>query len=137
MTSFPFSSILVPQPRVEVTTLHGSAPFYAGSALTLRCSVQVDVTVDVQHRVTLTWLRSGTAIMSNDRITISNLTQLSPHTYEAILDLNPLSSTSDTGTYACQVAVSPGPVIAHVQGARQIDTEAILVQGILCQMALI
>lgn len=114
-----------------VTTAVGSAPFYAGSTLTLRCSVQVDVTVDILHSVTLTWLRSGTAIRSNNRITMSNLTQLTPYTHEATLDLSPLS-ISDTGTFACQVTVSLDPAITHVLGASQTYTEAIIVQSNLC-----
>lgn len=124
-----FSLCTVPHPRVEVTTLLGSPPFYAGSALTLRCSVQVDVTVDIPYRVTLAWLKSGTPISSNNRTAISNATQMSPYTYESTLGLNPLSSTSDTGTYTCQVEVTAGPAMAHILGSTQRDTESILVQG--------
>ena len=121
--------ITVPQPRVEVTAFPGGVLFYAGSELTLRCSIEIDVAVDIPFTVSVTWLKSGSVISSNDRTAISNVTQLSPYIYEGSLVLDPLSSTSDTGIYMCQVAVSPVSAELLVQGVSQAGMETVTVQG--------
>lgn len=113
---------------VEVTALSGSGPFYAGSALTIGCTIEIDASVDVPYMLTVTWLKSRVPISSDDRTTISNVTQLSSYRHEATLSLNPLRSTSDTGTYSCQVVVHSSSSL--VQGASHTDMEAITIQGI-------
>ena len=123
-----YHSPTVPQPMVEVTSLT-SAPFYAGSALTLRCAIEVDSAVDIPYSITVTWLKSRSVISSSDHTTISDVTQLSPHRHEATLTLNPLRSGLDTGTYTCQVTVNPESPSPSVQGSSQVDTETITVQG--------
>lgn len=112
-----------------MTALHGSGPFFAGSALTLRCAVEVDAAVDIPYTVTVVWLKSGESIGSNDHTTVSNVMQLSSYTYETTLNLNPLSSTSDTGTYTCQAAVNPTSPSPLVQGHTQADLLTIIIQG--------
>lgn len=119
----------VPRPRVEVSAVLGSIPFYAGSALTLSCSVEVDASVDIQYSVTLLWLKSGATISSDVRRMTSNVTQMSPYIYGASLALNPLSTTSDTGIYTCQANIIPGSAEFLVQGASHTDMETITVQG--------
>ena len=113
-----------------MTTLLSSAPFYAGSALTLRCDIEISEAVDIPYTVAVTWLKSGSQIIGSDeRTTISNVTQLSPYTYEASIGLNPLSITFDTGSYTCQVVVSPGSSVSLVQRASQTDMLTLTVQG--------
>ena len=124
-----YHSAVVPPPRVDVTTLPGSGPFYAGSALTLRCVIGIDAVVDIPYTITVMWLKSGRVIGNNARTTISNVTQLSSSMHESRLDLRPLSSTSDTGTYTCQVAVNSASSVFLVLGANQADMETINVQG--------
>lgn len=123
-------SATVPQPRVEVTTLRSSSPLYAGSGLTLTCAVEIDASVDIPYTLTVTWLKSGAIINSNDRTTISNITRLSSFSFDSRLSFNPLSSASDSGTYTCQVSLSPESPFTLVQGASQTDVETITVQGI-------
>ena len=113
-----------------MTTPFDSPPFYAGSTLTLRCSVQIDAAIDVPHLVSLVWLKSGATISSDARTTISNVTQLSPSMHDATLVLNPLSRTLDSGTYSCQVSLDPELALPTVQGAIQTDTENVVVQGV-------
>ena len=124
-----YPSAAVPPPRVDVTTLPGSGPFYAGSALTLRCAVDIDLLVDIPYMITVMWLKSGRVIGNNERTTISNVTQLSSSMHETSLGLRPLSSTSDTGTYTCQVAVNSISSQFLVLGANQADMETVNVQG--------
>ena len=119
----------VPQPRVEVTTLHSSTPLYAGSSLTLRCTIEVDASVDIPYTIAVRWSKSGAGIGNNARVTVSNITQLSSLSYESRLNFNPLSSTLDAGTYVCHVEVSPESSLLLVRRASQTDAEAITVQG--------
>ena len=119
--------LTVPSPTVEVTRTPTSGPFYAGCTLSLRCAVTVDASVDTPYVVSVMWLRSGVSIGNSDRIPISNVTQLSSYSYTARLGFNPLSSTEDTGTYTCQVVISPASVF--VQQVTQSGTERITVQG--------
>lgn len=128
MTSFSNFST-VPQPRVEVTTFHGTTPIYAGSSLILRCNVEVDRAIDIPYTVAIMWLKSGAAISSSIRASISSVAQLSPNnTYEARLTLNPLSTVLDTGVYTCQTTVSPVASLL-VQGASHTASQTVTVQG--------
>lgn len=125
--------VLAPPPVVDVTT-QNTSPFYAGSALTLRCTAEIDISVDVSYMVEVEWLKSGELLESNDHTTISNVTQLSSHHYEATLHLNPLSKTLHTASYSCKVTASPDTSL--VQGAMQTGVKTITVQGYYLQAKL-
>lgn len=120
---------LVPPPRVEVTKFHTSTPLYAGSALTLRCTAEVNAAVDAAYVTRFMWRKSGRVLSSNNYTSISNVTQLSSNKFEAMLVLNPLSSTLSIGTYTCQVVVSPDMSLPLLQGASQTEMEIVTVQG--------
>lgn len=124
-----YSNCAVPPPRVTVSTQPGSIPFYAGSTFSLFCNAEVNASVDIAYIAAIVWLKSGAEISSDSRRIISNITQLSPHTYQSSLVLSPLSSTSDTGTYTCRANISPAPTELLVQGTTQMDMEVITVQG--------
>jgi len=114
---------------VDVNTIPGSGPFYAGSALSLRCIVEVGVTLDIPYFVTVEWLKSGLTLGSDGRRTISNTTEVSAYVHESTLVLNPLSSQLDTGSYACQVAVGPILSSVFVRGVGLASMEAVIVQS--------
>ena len=122
-------SFLVPQPSVEVSTFPESGPFYAGSALSLRCAIGIDSVVDIPHLVTVEWLKSGTALGSSDRVSTSNITQLSPLSYSASVNVNPLSVTVDSGVYSCRATVNANPPLLNVQRAIHYDTQTVTVQS--------
>ena len=119
----------MPQPRVEVSTLPESGPFYAGSDLTLRCMIEIDSTVDVPYLVTVQWQRSGVVLSNSERVTVSNVTQQSSYMYLASVDLNPLSATSDVGMYTCHAVVDANPPLMYIQQAIHSDTETVTVQS--------
>ena len=115
---------------MEVTTpLNDGTPIYAGSSLTLSCGVEIDFSVDIPYRVSVTWLKSGNILVPSSRVTISNVSDLSLYQHEATLSVSPLSSVSDTGTYTCQATASPVSASGFIQGATQSDVETITVQG--------
>ena len=108
---------------------HDSTPFYAGRSLTMECFVLVDVSVDIPYRITYSWLRSGLTLNADDRIEISNVTQNRLYSYAATLMINPISKTTDTGTYTCSVVIHPNSTEIEVQGSSQSDTESIIIEG--------
>ena len=122
-------TFLVPQPAVEISTFPESGPFYAGSDLSLLCTFQILPVVDIPYTVRVDWQKSGMVLIGNDRVSVSNVTQLSTHMYLASVDLNPLSITSDTDVYTCRVTVDAKPSLLHVQRAVHSDSGAITVQS--------
>ena len=119
----------MPQPTVEVSTFPESGPFYAGSGLSLRCTIEIDSVVDVPYIVIIEWLKLGEMLSSNEYVSVSNITQLSSYLYEASVNLSPLSITSDTGIYTCQVTIDPNPPLLYVQMAMHFDTETVSIQS--------
>ena len=124
-----FSPTLVPQPTVEVSALPDSGPLYAGSNVSLKCTIEIDSVVDVPYLVTVEWQKSGAILSSNDRVSVSNITQQSSYLYQASVQLNPLSVTADSGMYTCRVTVDSNPRLLYIQRAIQSDAETITVQS--------
>lgn len=110
-------------------TIPEGGPYYAGSNLSLRCIIQVDPVVDIPYDVTAEWRKSGAVLGSDDRISVSNLTQQSSYTYLSNVNFNPLSSTSDMGIYTCHVTVDANPPLMHVRSIIHSDTEMLTVQS--------
>ena len=131
-------TFLVPQPTVEVSTFPESGPFYAGSDLSLLCTIQILTVVGVPYAVRVDWQKSGVVLTGNDRVSVSNVTQLSTHMYLASVDLNPLSITSDTAVYTCRVTIDANPPLAHVQRAVQSESVYVTVQSkfMVCKVSL-
>ena len=129
LLTFPFFNFPVPQPTVEVSTFPESGPFYAGSDLSLRCLFEINSAVDIPYTVTVDWLKSGAVLSGDDRVFVSNVTQLSSNLYLTSVDLNPLSSSSDTGTYTCRVTADANPPLLHIQRAVHSVTNTITVQS--------
>lgn len=124
-----FSSTLVPRPMIEISTIPENGPYYAGSTLSLRCSIEVDSALDVPYLVNVEWLKSGTMLRSDGRVSISNVTQQSSRLYLTSVDLSPLSVTLDTGMYTCRVMVDTDPPMLYVQRIVHSDMEAITSQS--------
>ena len=100
----------VPVPTVEIIP-PGVANTYAGSQLTLTCSIVLDSTLfpalgDLV--VTGVWTRTGSVIPSSDgHITVSPLSQQGiTTTFSSTVMFNTLR-TSDEGTYTCEATVVP------------------------------
>ena len=129
MIIFSSSSTLVPRPTVEISTVPESGPFYAGSGLSLRCTIEVDSVLDVPYLVNVEWLKSGIMLRNDDRVSISNVTQQSLRLYLASVDLTSLSVTSDTGMYTCRAMVDTNPLMLYVQRIVHFDMEAVTPQS--------
>ena len=111
----------VPQPGVNVTLNH-TAPLYAGTGLTLTCTVTLDPNVDNGERVMTEW--SGLQDIPEERYSVTG-TSGSGSTYNGSLTISPLADQDD-GTYTCSVTVTGG---SNVQPATASDDVTITVMG--------
>ena len=129
-----FPSPLVPRPMIEISTVPESGPFYSGSGLSLRCTIEVDSALDVPYLVDVEWVKSGVTLRSDDRVSISNVSRqsMSSHLYLASVDFSTLSVTSDTGTYTCRVVVDTSPSLSYVQRIVHSNMEAVTPQSKNC-----
>ena len=119
----------VPQPTVNITP-NRTGVLYAGTPLTLTCSIQLNPAVDTTVMVTRTWSGPGSqAVSISSRVTVSNLVKRSENLYETTIEFGPLTTT-DTGDYECEATVAPDPqsqfVIMSTAGS---DMHSVTVQG--------
>ena len=103
-------------------TLNYTPPLYAGTGLTLTCTVTLDPYVDDGERVVIEW--SGPRDISSDRYSFTGASG-SGSTYTESLTISPLGDLDD-GTYTCTVTVIGG---SNVQQATASDDVTINVLG--------
>ena len=106
---------------MDITLIH-TAPLYAGTGLTLTCTVTLDPNVDNGERVMTEW--SGLQDISEGRYSVTG-TSGSGSTYTDSLTISPLADQDD-GTYTCTVTVTGG---SNVQQATASDDVTITVMG--------
>ena len=122
----------VPQPTVTITPIRTGIP-YAGTPLSLTCSIQLNPAVDTTVMVTRTWSGPGSQAVSNSsRVTVPNLVKTSDNLYVAAIQFIPLSTT-DSGNYECEATVTADPqsqfVIMSTAGS---NTHSVTVHGEYC-----
>ena len=94
---------LVPQPTVAVT-VNNTGTLYAGTGLTLTCTVTLDSSVDNREHVSIDWSR-----MPEERSTVSSVMRESDSSsYTASLTISPLADQDDDGTYTCTGTATGG-----------------------------
>ena len=94
---------LVPQPTVAVT-VNNTGTLYAGTGLTLTCTVTLDSSVDNSEHVSIDWSR-----MPEERSTVSPAMRVSDSSsYTGSLTISPLADQDDDGTYTCTGTVTGG-----------------------------
>ena len=103
-------------------TLNHTAPLYAGTGLTLTCTVTLDPNVDNGERVMTEW--SGLQDIPEERYSVTGASG-SGSTYTGSLTISPLADQDD-GSYTCTVTVTAG---SNVQQATATDDVTITVIG--------
>ena len=106
---------------MDVTLSH-TAPLYAGTGLTLTCTVTLDPNVDNGERVMTEW--SGLQDIPEERYSVTGASG-SGSTYTDSLTISPLADQDD-GTYTCTVTVTGG---SNVHQATASDDVTISVMG--------
>ena len=103
--SLPLSP--VPPPAVSVS-LNRSGTLFAGTDLTLTCTVTVDSSVNNDEAVSTHW--SGLDHIPPERYSVTNATRGSDGSYTGTLTISPLAEEDD-GTLSCTGTVTGGTEI--------------------------
>ena len=106
----------VPQPDVVITLSH-TPPLYAGTSLTLTCTVTLDPNVN-NERVVTEW--KGPRQIAGDRYSVAPATREADSSYNGSLVISPLTDQDD-GMYSCTVTVSGGANVQVVTATANID----------------
>ena len=105
-------------------TLSRIAPLYAGTSLTLTCTVALDPNVNNNERVVTEW--SGPQSVSEGQYSVTPAMRGSASSYAGSLVISPLADQNDNDTYTCTVTVTGG---TNVQPANNSDNVMITVLG--------
>ena len=119
----------VPQPTIFITPNH-TGVLYAGTPITLTCSIQLNPAVDTTVMVTRMWRGPGSQVVSNSsHITVSNLLKRLAFVYETTIEFDPLSTT-DSGNYVCEATVIQDSQSQFINRSRAgSDTHSVNIQG--------
>ena len=104
---------------MDVTLSH-TAPLYAGTGLTLTCTVTLDPNVDNDERVMTEW--SGLQDIQEERYSVTCANSTYTDSTSTSLTISPLADQDD-GTYTCTVTVTGG---SNVQQATASDDVTII-----------
>ena len=107
----------VPQPGVVITLSH-TPPLYAGTSLTLTCTVTLDPNVNNNERVVTEW--KGPRQLEGDRYSVTPAMRESDSSYNGSLAISPLTDQDD-GMYTCTVTVSGGANVQVVTATANIN----------------
>ena len=99
-------SLVVPSPNVEVTVPQ-SEPYLSGMFAELRCSISLDDAINSQTDVEVIWLKDGIQVDQTSRVQTLSAHLIGGSQYDALLQYNTLSSSSDSGDYVCVGTVFP------------------------------
>ena len=112
-------------------TLSHTAPLYAGTGLTLTCTVALDHNVDNGEQVMTEW--SGLQDIPEERYSVTGASG-SGSTYTGSLTISPLSDQDD-GTYTCNVTVTGGNNVQEASASHNIAVtgdNTVIILYIMC-----
>ena len=92
---------------MDVVSPH--TPTYAGSSLTLNCTITFSSFVDTSIEVSAVWKVNGNSIRSDERLLSVSPSEVSPGVYHSLLLFRPLGWLIDDGNYLCEVNVTSDP----------------------------
>ena len=96
---------------------------FAGTGLTLTCTVTVDPTVDSNKDVILVW--SGPRDIPGERYLVLMAANESDDSYTSNLIISPLAEEHDDGDYTCTVTISGGNYVLESIASDNISINAL------------
>ena len=128
----PFLS--VPAPSVEVS-IQQLEPYLAGMLAVLQCSITIDSAIDTPIDVAVLWQRNGEEFAETLRVQTFPPHLVTGSQYNAFLQFNTLSSSTDSGNYLCISSVSPGDA-DYILNSTQTTSFLLTVAGMLLCIAI-
>ena len=107
----PPPSLSVPQPDVVINLSPTGSLYYAGTSLTLTCTMALDPAVNNNENINIEW--SGLQSISEDRYTVSDIMRGSGSNYTATLIISPLAVQDDDVMITCTATVTGGTSAAN------------------------
>lgn len=120
----------VPTPSVEVS-IQQMEPYLAGMLAVLQCSITIDSAMDTPIDVAVMWQRNGEEVAETQRVQTFPPHLVAGSQFDALLQFNTLSSSSDSGNYLCITSVSPGDTAPFILNSTQTATYLLTVTGML------
>ena len=104
-------------------------PVYAGSSLTLTCTVLFTSAIDVQYSVNIAVTRSGNQL-NNNYTTVSPVVSFNAFTYQTTVEIDVVTQTHTSGVYTCTAVVMPNSPSPFVLSSTNSDSITITVEGL-------
>lgn len=99
-----FFYIVVPPPRLLVA--QSLTTIYAGSYLTINCSIELSKAVDTKIEFVVNWMRNGMRLTNQSHIMVQDIMSIGNSFYVSRIIFNPVQLVLDDGGYSCEVIAS-------------------------------
>ena len=128
LRSFLLQFLPVPAPNVE-TSIRQSEPYLAGMLVVLQCSITIDDAIDTPIDVAVMWQRNGERVTETLRVQTQPPRLVGGSQYDALLQFNTLSSSTDSANYMCISSVSPSDADVYISNSTQTSSILLTVTG--------
>ena len=122
------SLFAVPPPYLEISGPQSDANV-AGMPAELQCTIDFDDAVDTAVAVEVMWLINGMNMNGTVRRRVLEPVMMGDSRYQAILQYDTLSSTSDSGNYMCTATLYPTEATGYVTNVTRTATYTFTVIG--------
>ena len=123
-----FSLFTVPPPYLEISGPQSDS-IVAGMPAELQCAINFDDAVDTTVAVEVVWLINGMNVNGAVRRRALQPVMMGDSRYQAILQYDTLSSTSDSGNYMCTVTLYPTEATGYITNITRTATYIFTVIG--------
>ena len=103
--------------------------YLSGMPAQLRCSIEYDDVIDSAVGVEVTWWINGVEFNSTLRSRPLQPVLVGDTSYDAVLQFDTLSSTSDSGSFMCTAILYPTEAVPYIRNATGTSTYTLTVTG--------
>lgn len=89
-----------------LTILPSISTVYAGSLLTINCSIELNTAVDSPITVSVAWRKNGIEFTTSAHRTVLETSLIENSRYQAQVVFDPVQLSNDDGQYSCEVIVN-------------------------------
>ena len=125
---FLFNLFAVPPPYLQISGSQ-SDTYVAGMPAELWCTIDFDEAVDTAVAVEVMWLINGMNLNGTVRRRVLQPIMMGDSRYEAILQYDTLSSTTDSGNYMCTATLYPTEATGYITNITRTTTYTFTVIG--------